>query len=421
MAESPYYNPEMETMPPDKLATWHDERVRHIVAYAYEHAPAVRRIFERAGLTPADVQSVADLAKVPITRKDELIELQRADPPFGGFLGVSPSQLKRVFQSPGPLYDPEGRKPDYWRFAQALYAAGFRAGDIVQNTVSYHLTPLGFMFDEALRALDCVVVPAGPGNTETQLQIIRELGVTGFTGVPSYLMTLIQRAEEQGLDWQRDVGITKAFVAAEPFPPSLRQAFAERGITAREGYGTADTGNLGFECQEAAGWHIPYDVIVQVIDLNTGQPVAPGEEGEVVVTLLEETYPLIRFGTGDLSALNPEPCPCGRTTPRLVGWLGRVGQAVKVRGLFVHPRQLAQVMQRFPAVARYQAVVDRPGTLDELTVRLEPAPGATLEALLPQIRQALRDVLKVRAEVELLPPGSLPEDAPPIEDRRSWR
>lgn len=397
-----------------------DGQVRDMVAYAYEHAPAVRRILDGAGLTPADVQSVDDLARVPITRKDDLIELQRAAPPFGGFLGVPLSQLKRVYQSPGPLYDPEGLKQDYWRWAQALEEAGFRAGDIVQNTVSYHLTPLGFMFDAALRALGCVVVPAGPGNTETQLQIIRELSVTGFTGVPSYLMTLIQRAEEQGLSWQRDVGITKAFVAAEPFPPSLRQAFAVRGITVREGYGTAETGNLGFECRAATGWHIPEDVIVQVIDLNTGKPAPAGQEGEVVVTLLEETYPLIRFGTGDLSALNAEACACGRRSPRLVGWLGRAGQAVKVRGMFVHPRQLAQVMQRFPAVGRYQAVVDRPGTMDELTVLLEPAPDTSLEPHLANIGEALHEMLKVRAQLTVVASGTLAGDAPSIEDRRTW-
>lgn len=408
------------TLDLDAFYNQFNDRVRDTVAHAYEHAPAVRRIFDDAGLTPADVQSVDDLAKVPITRKDELIELQRADPPFGGFLGVPLSQVKRVYQSPGPLYDPEGSNEDYWRFGQALRSAGFQAGDIVQNTVAYHLTPLGFMFDEALRALDCVVVPAGPGNTDTQLQIIRELGVIGFTGVPSYLMKLIERAEEQGLDWQRDVGITKAFVAAEPFPPSLRQAFSERGITVREGYGTAETGNLGFECEEAAGWHIPEDAIVQVIDLNTGQPAAPGEEGEVVVTLLEETYPLIRFGTGDLSALNAESCACDRTSPRLMGWLGRVGQAVKVRGMFVHPRQLAQVMARFPDVARYQALVDRPGTMDELTVRLEPAPGVDIEGRLADIGEAIREIIKVRAQLEVVSPNTLPDDAPPIEDRRTW-
>lgn len=397
-----------------------DEQVAELVLHAYQNAPAVTRIFEDAGLTPGDVASVTALAHVPITRKDDLIDRQRSDPPFGGFLGVSPTELKRVFQSPGPLYDPEARKADYWRWAQAFRTAGFEAGDIVQNTASYHLTPLGFMFDQALRELRCVVVPAGPGNTETQLQIIRALGVTGYTGVPSYLMALIEHAEEQGWDWRTDVGITKAFVAAEPFPLALRQAFIDRAITAREGYGTAETGNLGFECEEADGWHIPQDVVVQVVDLNTAQPATPGDEGEVVVTLLEPAYPLIRFGTGDLSALNPETCACGRRTPRLVGWLGRVGQAVKVRGMFVHPRQLAQVLGQFSGVARYQAVVERPGTMDELTVSVEPMPHATLDDELAAIGQALRDTIKLRAALEVVEAGTLGQDTPPIEDRRSW-
>lgn len=413
-----YFNRTMETMPADELRTWQDRQVADIVTYAYERAPAVQRILDDAGLTPDDVQRVEDLAKVPITRKDELIELQRDTPPFGGFLGVSPPELKRIYQSPGPLYDPEGDKDDYWRFAQALHAAGFRAGDIVQNTAAYHMTPLGFMFDEALQTLGCVAVPAGPGNTETQLQIIREAGVVGYTGVPSYLMTLIEQAEKQGLNWQQDVGVTKAFVAAEPFPPSLRQAFAERGITARDGYGTADTGNLGFECEEANGWHVPYDVIVEVADINSGEPLEPGEEGEIVVTLLEETYPLLRFGTGDLSAFMAEPCPCGRTTPRLVGWLGRVGQAVKVRGMFVHPRQLAKVFEDTPEIERYQAVVTRHEHRDVLTVRMEPAPGAVVDT--QECADAIRNVLKVRADVTLVEPGTIDADAELLVDERSW-
>jgi phenylacetate-CoA ligase len=391
-----------------------DDSVAQLVAHAYQHAPAVTRIFDDAGLTPGNVTSVDALARVPITRKDDLIDRQASAPPFGGFLGVLPSDLKRVFRSPGPLYDPEARKADYWRWAQAFRVAGFEAGDIVQNT------PLGFMFDEALRELGCVVVPAGPGNTDTQLQIIRDLGVIGYTGVPSYLMALIEHAEEQGWQWQTDVGITKAFVAAEPFPQMLRQAFIDRGITVREGYGTAETGNLGFECEEADGWHIPQDVVVQVIDLNTGQPAAPGDEGEVVVTLLEPAYPLIRFGTGDLSALNVDACACGRMSPRLVGWLGRVGQAVKVRGMFVHPRQLAQALGQFPGVARYQAVVDRPGTMDELTVCVEPAPGVTLEDELTAIGQALRETIKMRAALEIVEAGALSQAAPPIDDQRTW-
>lgn len=417
---SPYYNAELETMPAERRAGWLDEQLQVVVRRAFSDAPAVRTIFEEAGLNPLDIPSVADLDKVPIVRKDQLVDLQRAQPPFGGFLAVPIASLRRIYQSPGPLYDPQGDVLDYWRWAQALHAAGFHQADVVQNTASYHLTPLGFMFDDGLRAIGCTVLPAGPGNTAIQLEMMRELGVTGYTGVPSYLMSLVQQAENQGLEWQRDFRLTKAFMAGEPFPPSLRRALADRGIVARDGYGTAEAGCLGYECGAAPGWHTPYDAIVQVVDLNTGQALPPGREGEIVVTLLETTYPLIRFGTGDLSAFHAEPCPCGRTTPRLVGWLGRVGQAVKVRGLFVHPRQVAQVLARYPAVARFQAVVDRPRAMDRLTIVLEPEAGADLSGQLDEIDHALRDVIKLQARFEVAAPGALPADAPPLVDRRTW-
>lgn len=413
-----YFNESMETMPAAELASWQDAQVRHYVAHAYENAPAMRRIMEGADIAPGAIRGVADLAAIPITRKDELIELQRADPPFGGFLGIVPGAAKRFFLSPGPLFDPEGPRPDYWRWAQALYAAGFRPGDIVQNTAAYHRTPLGFMFDEALRQIGCAVVPTGPGDTETQLQIIRELGVTGYTGVPSYLMILIERAEEMGWKWQQETRLRKAFLAAEPFPPSLRQAFRQRGIAFGEGYGTAETGNLGFSCSDSDGWHIPYDVVVQVVDINSGEPLGHGQEGEIVVTLLDETYALIRFGTGDLSALNTEPCACGRTTPRLVGWLGRVGQAVKVRGMFVHPRQLAAVLDGAEGVARYQAVVTRDGHRDELTIQIESEPGLAPDAT--ALRKALEQAIKLRVNLSVVAPGAIPDEAEVLEDRRTW-
>lgn len=418
MSESPYFNPEMETMKSDALRAWHNDQVRRIVSHAYQHAPGVRQIMERVAVTPRSIQGVNDLVKIPVTRKDDLIELQRANPPFGGFLGIPVEQVKRLYLSPGPLYDPEGPEPDYWRWAQALHAAGFRAGDIVQNTAAYHLTPLGFMLDDGLRKLGCVVIPSGPGNTESQAQIIRELGVTGYVGVPSYLMTIIEHIEKQGLDWQQATRLTKAFVVAEPFPPSLRQALAERGIAAREGYGTAETGNLGFACEAASGWHVPYDVLVQVVDINTSEPLDHGQEGEVVVTVFDPTYPLIRFGTGDLSALNLEPCSCGRTTPRLVGWLGRVGQAVKVKGMFVHPRQLAQALGGFSSVHRYQGVVTREGHRDELTVRIEPQQGQSLDE--GAISQALQAALKLRVQVVVVKSGVIPDGEPLLTDARTW-
>lgn len=418
MSNSSYFNPNMETMSADRLRAWHDERVREIVSHAYEHASGMRRIMEQAGLTPDAVQGVDDLSKIPITRKDDMIDLQKADPPFGGFLGVPLHQVKRFYLSPGPLYDPEGQEDDYWRWGQAYHAAGFREGDIVQNTSAYHMTPLGIMLDEGLRAVGCSVIPSGTGNTEAQIQIIRELGVTGYTGLPSYLATIIEKAEQQGIDWQRDTKLTKAFVIAEPFPPSMRQMFRDRGITAFQGYGTAEAGNLGFECQEAAGWHIPFDAVVQVVDINTGLPLEQGEEGEIVATLFDKTYALIRFGTGDLSSLNTEPCPCGRATPRLVGWLGRIGQAVKVRGMFVHPRQLAQAISEFAGIQRYQALVTREGSRDELTVQIELAAGASPD--LDSLAEALHRAVKLKTVVRTVEAGTIVADAPPLADLRTW-
>lgn len=417
MSERTYFDQEMETMPLDQLTAWQNQQVAGVIAHAYEHAAGFRRILDEAGLTPADVQSVDDLVKIPIMSKDRFIELQQADPPFGGFLSRPVEELRHVFVSPGPLFDPQGPEQDYWRMAPALFSSGLRARDIVLNTASYHMTPLGIMFDEAVQMIGATVVPGGVGNTEAQIHIIRALGVTGYAGLPSFLMTIIERAEAMGIDWQRDMQLNKAFVAAEPFPPSLRHEFERRGITVRQGYGTAELGNLGFECDATDGWHIPYDAVLQVVDINTGEPLEHGQEGEVVVTLFNKTYAMIRFGTGDLSALNTEPCACGRTTPRLVGWLGRSGQAVKVRGMFVHPRQLAMAFKHFPAISRYQALVTREGSRDELTVRVESGSDPLDAAALTD---AVYRAVKVKAVVELVEAGTIPDDAQPLQDLRTW-
>jgi len=395
-----------------------DERVRAIVAHAYAHAPATRRRFEEAGLTPDDIRSAADLARLPVLRKDDLVALQQADPPFGGLLAVDLAQLRRVFQSPGPINEPEADVADYWRWAPALEAAGFRPGDIVLNAFSYHLTPAGAMFESGLRALGCVVLPGGIGSQEQQVEAMVRLGVTGYVGLPSYLKALLEKAEALGHD-PRQWPLRVAFVTAEPLPPSLRQHLQGYGLTVRQGYGTAEAGNLGYECEQEAGWHLPEDALVQVCDINTGRPLPPGQTGEVVVTLFHEAYPLIRFGTGDLSALDPEPCPCGRSTPRLVGWQGRVGDAVKVRGMFLHPRQAAEVMARFPEVAAWQMVVTREAHVDYLTCRVVPTdPGADREALAERLARAIREALRFRAEIAFV--DALPADAPPILDQRTW-
>lgn len=387
---------------------------------AHAAAPAVRELFERVGARPDDIRSVADLARLPITRKDALIDLQRERPPFGGFLGVPIEQLAAIYTSPGPLYDPAGARPDYWRWAPALRAAGFRPGDIALNTVAYHLTPLGMMFEAGLRAVGCPVIPAGPGNTDTQLRLMRDLRVAGYTGTPSFLGILLDRARELGGEPARDYTLRAAFVAAEMLPESLRRRLeAGWGCRVRQGYGTADVGCLAYECELGQGMHVPIEAIVEIVDPATGQPVEHGAPGEVVCTVLEPTYPLVRFGTGDLSAFAVEPCGCGRGSPRLTRIMGRIGDAVKVRAMFVHPRQLAEAAAGQPEILRHQLVVTRQGNRDEMTW-LVVAQGAVGPGLAEALAERLRAATGLRGTVELVPPERVPEGAKPIDDRRTW-
>lgn len=396
-----------------------DSKVREVVAWAWERSPAFRRRMEEAGIAPAQIWGIQDLARIPLLKKGELAALQAQDPPFGGLLAVDMGELARIFVSPGPIFDPQGAGKDYWRRAQALEAAGFGPGDLVVNTFSYHLTPAGFMYDAGLRALGAVVVPTGVGNRELQVEVITRLGVTGFVGTPSFLGALLEVAREKGFD-PEGFPVERALVSAEPLPPSLRTMFQEEwGIDTYQCYGTADVGTIGFECSRKDGLHLARDVVVQVCDPATGEPLSPGEVGEVVVTLLNEVYPLIRFGTGDLSKLLEEPCPCGRwTSPRLAGFMGRVGDAVKVRGLFIHGHQVKALAGEFPWVKKLQVVVDREGVRDSLTllVETEGASPGELETLKRRASELFR--LKVDA-IDTLAPGEL-EGAKPLEDRRRW-
>ena len=388
--------------------------LQSLISHLYQNAPGFAKRLQDTGLSPDNIHTPADLHALPVLRKDDLITLQAEHPPFGGMLACPPGELKRIFQSPGPLYDPESRTPDYWRWKPALEAAGFRAGDVVMNAFGYHLTPAGAMFEEGLWAVGCAVIPGGVGNQDQQVQALHTLGVTGYVGLPSYLKALLDKAGEMGLKLQ----LEKAFVTAEPLPPSLRAHLSERGITVRQGYGTAECGNLGYECEEENGWHLPDDAIVEVCDINTGQHLPPGETGEVVGSLFVEDYALIRFGTGDLSALNPEPCLCGRATPRLLGWLGRVGAATKVRGMFLHPRQVSDLMSRFPEVAAYQIVITREEHRDDLTLRVVLKEGIDAEDLADRLKAAAREGLKFRLEVESIP--SLLPNVDLIKDERTW-
>jgi len=384
-----------------------------LITHLSQNAPGFAARLEAADLTPEDIHTPEDLNRLPVIRKDDLATIQAKNPPFGGFLSVSPGSLKRIFQSPGPIYEPEPDTPDYWRWESALRAAGFTAGDVVLNAFGYHLTPAGAMFEEGLRAVGCAVLPGGVGNQEQQIQAMAALGVTGYVGLPSYLNALLDKAAALGVNLQ----VRKAFVTAEPLPPSLRDALHAKDVhTVRQGYGTAECGNLGYECEAENGWHVPEGIILQVCDITTGQPLPPGASGEIVVTLFHREYALVRFGTGDLSSLDDSPCACGRTTPRLMGWQGRVGEAVKVRGMFLHPRQLQALMANFPEISRWQAVVTRQEHVDHLCIEIV----VTTERgdIETRLQQAARAAIKFHIEVRRV--EALPQGAPPIRDERTW-
>ncbi len=401
-----------------------DARVHAIVRHAYERAPGFRRLMEEAGLTPDDVPDVEALERVPVLSKDKLVELQRQDPPFGGFLAVPMGELKHIFLSPGPLYEPHGPDEGWVEGASEVFrAVGFGPGDVVVNTFSYHLVPAGLHLDMALRALGCTVVPAGVGNTDLQVAILRDLGVTGYVGTPSFLMALIKKAEELGINVREELALARALFTAEPYPPSLRRAFeGTYGLRTAQAYGTADVGLVAYECEAAEGLHISEAVVLEIVDPATGRRRPAGEPGEIVITNFNRTYPLIRFGTGDLAALTEEPCPCGRPGARLVGILGRVGDAVKVRGMFVHPNQLRAAAARFPAVARVQAVVTRPEHRDELTLRVELGdPAADKDAVAEELAAAVRELCRVRVDhVLFVEPGTIADEARLIVDERTW-
>ncbi len=389
-----------------------------LVAAAKERCPAYRLLL--AAIPAEDVTDRRALAGLPLTRKSELIALQRRDPPFGGFAAVPLSALRRVFVSPGPIYEPEGRRADYGRFARALFAAGFRAGDLVHNTFSYHLTPAGAMVESAAEALGCPVVPAGPGQTELQLRAIADLRPVGYVGTPSFLKILLDRAASDGTDIS---SLKKALVSAEALPVTLRQDLRRRGLSVLQCYGTADIGVIAYESagpdgEAEAGMVLDEEIIFELVRPGTGEPVGAGEVGEVVVTTLTPEYPLIRFATGDLSRMLPDAGigrANGRTNHRIEGWLGRADQTTKVRGMFVHPEQVADVLRRYAAIGRARLVIERPGTADEMTLLVELGGGASD---LASIAETIQAVTRLRGRIIAVAPGSLPDDGKLIEDRR---
>jgi len=391
------------------------------VAHAKKSSAAFAEILK--DVNPAAVSSRQALAGLPVIRKHELLERQQATRSaggdvFGGFSAVGlGAHMPRIFSSPGPIYEPEGAARNYWRMSRAMFAAGFRPGELIHNCFSYHFVPAGSMMESGAHALGCTVFPGGTGQTEQQVQTMAELQPAGYIGTPSFLKIIVDKAQEMGVALP---SVKKAMFGGEAFPPSLRDWFAERGITGYQCYATADLGSIAYETQARDGLVIDEGVIVEIVRPGTGDPVAPGEVGEVVVTTLNPDYPLIRFGTGDLSALLSGPCPTGRTNSRIKGWMGRADQTTKIRGMFVHPGQVADIIRRFPEVARARLVVTGEMANDIMTLKVETACGGP-DALAVKIGDAIRDVTKLRGQVELVLPGSLPNDGKVIEDARSYK
>ena len=386
------------------------------VAHAQRHAPAFGQIL--AGVDAAGITTRAALARLPVTRKHELLERQQAERShnvFGGFATAGfGATMPRVFASPGPIYEPEGTRSDYWRMARALYAAGFRSGELIHNCFSYHFVPAGSMMESGAHALGCTVFPGGTGQTEQQVQAMADLRPAGYIGTPSFLKLIVEKAQEMKVPLP---SVTKALLSAEAFPPSLRDWFAERGIAGYQCYGTADLGLIAYETAAREGLVMDENVVVEIVRPGTGDPVPEGEVGELVITTLNTDYPLIRFGTGDLSAILPGTCPTGRTNTRIKGWLGRADQTTKVRGMFVHPGQVAEIVKRFPEIQRARLIVSGAMADDRMTLRVE---SGTAEGLAQRVGDAIRDVTKLRGDVEVVTPGSLPNDGKVIEDARSY-
>ncbi|VIO77522.1 phenylacetate--CoA ligase family protein [Bradyrhizobium ivorense] len=374
-------------------------------------APAYANLLR--GTDPASVTSRGALARLPVLRKSDLPALHKAAPPFGGFVADKPGSFARLFTSPGPIFEPEGRQADPWRGARALFAAGFRPGDVVLNTFSYHLTPGGFIFDASARALGCAVIPAGPGNTEQQFELIEAYRPVGYSGTPDFLKILLDAAATVG----RDVSsIKRALVSGAAFPKSLQEEMKSRGIEARQAFGTADLGMVAFETPAGDGMTVNEDLILEIVKPGTGDPVVPGDVGEIVVTSLDPHHPWIRLALGDLTAALPGNSPCGRTNMRIKGWMGRADQTTKVKGMFVRPEQIAEIGKRHPELGRLRLVVTRAGESDVMTLRAECA--APRDALQSEIAATLRAVTKLGGAVELVGAGQLPNDGKVIADER---
>lgn len=392
-----------------------DERAADIAARLPEQIARAKTLpgyaNSLADVDPASIRTVEDLATLPVLRKAELGKAQAADAPFGGFTTRPATGFAHVFQSPGPIYEPGGVEHDWWRMGRFLHAAGIGKTDIVQNCFGYHLTPAGMIFESGARAVGATVLPAGTGQTELQVSAARDVGSTAYAGTPDYLKVILDKADELGVE----LAITKAVVGGGALFPSLRQSYMDRGISCLQSYATADLGNIAYESAAMEGMIVDEQVIVEIVTPGTGTPVAPGEVGEVVVTTLNPDYPLIRFATGDMSAFLEGQSPCGRTNIRIKGWMGRADQTTKIKGMFVRPEQVAQLVSKHDEIVKARVVAGREGEMDTMTVRIEATGGSP-----DSYQSSVMDVLKLKAKIEVVEPGALPRDGLVIEDQRSY-
>ncbi len=414
-----------ETMTAEERESYLNERLRWVVQYAYERTQSMKDRLDGAGVAPSQIRTIRDLEAIPIIKKDDLIDLQKDNPPFGGLLAVPIEEVRRVYVSPGPIFEAQSDSEDFWhRQMQIIHGMGFRRGDIVVNTWSYHLVNAAHLMDGALKRLGATVVPTGVGNTELQVQIMHRLKANAFGGTAGFLMTVIKKAEEMGYNIRKDFNLRLAQAGGEMGSGPIRSVIEnDYGIPTRDAYGTADVGVIAFECGQGTGMHIAEDMIIEIVEPNSKKRLGPGELGEVVITIFDEAYPLICYSTGDLSAYTDEPCPCGRTSPKLTGIMGRVGDAVRTRGMFIHPRQIEPALATFSEISKYQAVVTRVEYRDEVILRVEPVreEGIDKEGLAKKLQQSFNEAVRIKLDrVEFVAKGLIPEGHKLIVDERVY-
>jgi phenylacetate-CoA ligase len=420
--EDRFYQEDRETLDWEKRKPELTKQFLEILTHAYSHTRAYKEIFNSAGIDPSSITGLEDLEKLPILRMDDLVERQKREVPFGGFDTTDASEIRRIYINPGLIWQPGERRFRDTSWAEAICGAGFKAGDRIINTFNYHMWPLAFMLDESVNMIGATVIPTGVGNTMMQVRIMKELKVNGFMGTPSFIMTLAQRAEGMGVDLENDIQLETALVGAEMLSESLRSRIEDKlRMTVRQVYGTVFLGCIGYECRHKTGLHVPDNILVEVVDPATGKQVEPGAAGEVVATNFNPFYPMIRMATGDLSMLARESCPCGRTSPMLKRILGRIDQATKVRGTFVHPWQADEVMSRYPEVFKYQVVITRENHKDIMTFVVELKEEISRpEVLSGRMERDIREFLTIKGVVQVVPRGTIPDLHKKIEDKRKW-